>query len=176
MDSGPACAAIVPGEGFEGLLALELGEKLRRRSTEKEPHDTRRRPAVNLEWPDPATARHAGSLRVSLDRMGAPGDGIEMNTASVLAQMSTLRYDGEDLDLAWSTVRRQIDADETGVGNDELGTAFWATYEPDSVRLSNEAVRVAQALQASAQIGEQCAWLYRAADANGRGGMPGTPR
>lgn len=121
--------------------------------------------------------RHTGLPIADPRRMGVQeGDGIEMDTAGVLAQMSSLRFDGQDLDLAWSTVDSEIDADESAIATDELGNTFWTRYETGSVWMRDEAARVAQAMQVSADVGEQCAWFYRVADANARDGMPPGPR
>ena len=105
--------------------------------------------------------------------MGAPdGDDIKMDTAGVLHEMVRLRDNGETLDRAWSAARATIDGNDAGIGADLLGSTFRGVYAPDHTRVQDLANGVPPMMSASAQIGEQCAYWYRAADANGHNSMP----
>jgi len=106
----------------------------------------------------------------------ADGDGIEMDTAGILHEMVRLRDNGETLDAAWSAARTAIDGNDAGIGGDVLGSTFRRVYDADHTRVQDLANGVPPMMAASAQVGEQCAYFYRAADANGRTSMPGAPR
>jgi hypothetical protein len=109
--------------------------------------------------------------------MGAEdGDGIEMDTAGILHEMVRLRDNGETLSTAWSAARTAIDGNDAGIGADLLGSTFRRIYAPDHTRVQELANGVPPMMSASAQIGEQSAYFYRAADANGRNSMPRPPR
>ncbi len=106
----------------------------------------------------------------------ADGDGIEMDTAGILHEMVRLRDNGETLDGAWSAARTGIGGNDAGIGADLLGSTFRRVYDADRTRVQELADGVPPMMAASAQVGEQCAYFYRAADANGQNSMPGAPR
>lgn len=107
--------------------------------------------------------------------MGA-GD-IEMDTDGVVQQSEDLTARSEALRRGWAGAEGQILANEPAVGDDPIGRAFSAAYDTDSVAVRETAGRVPTALTDSAEVGYQCALLYRAADANGASSMPvGAPR
>lgn len=105
--------------------------------------------------------------------MSSPDGGyLAMDTDAVVGQMAALTGISDTLAAAWSGTGAEVDGRRPGIGNDFLGHIFHRVYDPDEARTRESAGRVAPALRGSAQVGEQCAYLYRAADANGRNAMP----
>lgn len=98
-----------------------------------------------------------------------------MDTGAVIAQSGVLKQHGDTLEQAWTAAAAALGADEAGIAQDVLGITYRSRYDPDSAVVREQADRVAPALKGSAQVAEQCAYLYRAADQYGRNGMP-TPR
>ena len=95
-----------------------------------------------------------------------------MDTDAVVRHMAELAAVADGLGAAWSGTRAQLDGRRPGIANDLLGHVFHRIYDPDETRAREMADRVPPALNGSAQVGEQCAYFYRAADANGRAAMP----
>jgi hypothetical protein len=105
--------------------------------------------------------------------MSSPDGGyLEMDTDAVVEHMAALTGIADALAAAWSGTSAEVDGRRPGIGNDFLGHIFHRVYDPDETRARELAGSVPPALRGSAQVGEQCAYLYRAADANGRNGMP----
>jgi hypothetical protein len=98
-----------------------------------------------------------------------------MDTDAVITHSGVLKQHGETLEQAWTAAAAGLSTDEAGIAQDVLGITYRSQYDPDSAAVRAQADRVAPALRASAQVAEQCAYLYRAADQYGRNGMP-TPR
>lgn len=94
-----------------------------------------------------------------------------MDTGAVIAESGALGQHGDTLEQAWTTAAAGLGADEAGIAGDVLGLAYRSRYDPDSAAVREQADRVGLALQASAEVAEQCAYLYRAADQYGRNGM-----
>jgi hypothetical protein len=105
--------------------------------------------------------------------MSSPDGGyLDMDTGAVVEQMAALTGVADGVGVAWAGTGAEVDGHRPGIGDDFLGHLFHRVYDPDETRARESADRVAPALRGSAQVGEQCAYLYRAADANGRNGMP----
>jgi hypothetical protein len=97
---------------------------------------------------------------------------LEMDTAGVIAQANVLEQVGTTLDGAWAAAQGVLDAGRAGIGGGLLGNAFHRVYDPDEADVRAAANRVPSALSSSAGVAEQCAYLYRVADASGRDAMP----
>jgi hypothetical protein len=104
--------------------------------------------------------------------MGQPDGGyLEMDTGAVLQHMTALHGVADTLADVWAATRAEADGLRGGIGTDFLGHFFHRVHDPDEAKASELASSVPPALRGSAQVGEQCAYLYRSADADGRDTM-----
>jgi hypothetical protein len=98
-------------------------------------------------------------------------DFVQMDTDAVSTLMGLLAEAARELDAGWQGVLSAIAGGEGAIGGDRIGQAIRGAYDAPGAALRDAAGRMPPNLLADADVGEQCAAEYRAADARGQAAL-----